>query len=408
MQRIATSTTYAIGIGSVNKQQSLLNEIQGQVGSGLRVTTAADDPVAAAQASRVQHAQATLTQYSSNLGSASASLGQLDTTMSSIVDVEQSMQTLLVQAGDATLGNSGRQSVATQLQALRDQAMSLANTQDSQGNYIFGGTQTSATPFANAASGGATYSGTQQKQMTQVSANGQIAVTEDGSALFMRVDSSAKNVASAAATNTGSGKLGTLSVDDASNAANGDNFSIQFTVANNATTYTVTDNTTGLPVSQDQPYTEGGQIALGGQNLTLSGTPADGDSFSVQPAASADTDFFKSVDDVIAALKTDTVGTANDAKLSNVLSTASTKLGNALNTALGVQAGVGARESEADALTTSYASTSLQNKSQLSSLVSADVVTAYATLSEAQTTLEASQKTFIQVQSLSLFSLLHS
>ncbi|SMG38545.1 flagellar hook protein FlgE [Paraburkholderia susongensis] len=87
----------------------------------------------------------------------------------------------------------------------------------------------------------------------------------------------------------GTGNTGSLSTTGATitNAASGtntDDYTINFTGPG---TYTVTDNTLGT-TSDSQTFTAGTAITLGnGQSITFSGTPADGDSYTVKPNPTA-------------------------------------------------------------------------------------------------------------------------
>lgn len=79
--------------------------------------------------------------------------------------------------------------------------------------------------------------------------------------------------ASGASSNTGSAAPGAVSVTDPTNAALTSGASIVFT---SATTYTVNGGAV-------QTYTPGQAISANGWSMTLSGTPATGDSFNVAP-----------------------------------------------------------------------------------------------------------------------------
>jgi flagellar hook-associated protein 3 FlgL len=56
-------------------------------------------------------------------------------------------QEKIVYAGNGTLSDDDRASLATDLQGIRDQLMNLANSTDGNGRYIFAGYKTEAAPF---------------------------------------------------------------------------------------------------------------------------------------------------------------------------------------------------------------------------------------------------------------------
>ena len=99
-----------------------------------------------------------------------------------------------------------------------------------------------------------------------------------------------------------------------------------------------------------QTFTSGTAITLGGQSVVISGAPAAGDSFSLTPATQAGTDVFANIDAAVAALRTPVTPGAGTANLTNAISTAMGKLANTLNNVITVQASVGGRENEVQAL----------------------------------------------------------
>lgn len=60
----------------------------------------------------------------------------------------QAAQEKIVYAGNGTLSDDDRASLATDLQGIRDQLMNTANSTDGNGRYIFGGYKTESAPFA--------------------------------------------------------------------------------------------------------------------------------------------------------------------------------------------------------------------------------------------------------------------
>jgi len=76
-----------------------------------------------------------------------------------------------------------------------------------------------------------------------------------------------------------------------------DNYQVQFTVSGTGTTYNIVDNSTtpASTVASNQPYVPGQAITyaptgVAGWSLTLTGSPANGDSVSVEPNPYASTD----------------------------------------------------------------------------------------------------------------------
>ena len=130
--------------------------------------------------------------------------------------------------------------------------------------------------------------GDQGQRLIQIDVSRQMAITDDGRSVFQSVQGSAGYVTSASGANTGSGVFGAVGVTDATAPLYGKDFSIGFAGGN----YTVTTNDTPPVVAATGAYTAGTPISFGGVQISMSGTPADGDTFQVATARNAGTDIF--------------------------------------------------------------------------------------------------------------------
>jgi flagellar hook-associated protein 3 FlgL len=422
--RISTTQIYGATIAAINDQQSQMARLQQQISTGKGLLTASDDPVGAAQAVQLTISSSTLTQYQTNQQAATSSLQAEDGTLQSVQTLTGSIQQLLVKGGDASLNDSQRTQIAQELQSYRDQLMTLANSTDGQGNYLFSGFQVNTPPFANAASGaGAVYNGDAGQRAVQVSDSRTLPTSDTGSAVFMSVMPGASTaVSSAASTNTGAAVVGAVATTNAADPTNAHNWVISFQVSGTPTTpgstdgltitYTTQDMVGGTPpgtpapASQPQAYTAGAAITVGGQSVTVSGVPANGDSFNVTPAAQSGTNIFTTLDTAIAALKVSAASSAGNAALTNALTTANAKVQNFSNNVLATRASVGGREQEVTALSTAAQTTSTQYQSQLQAITSVDWVGAVSQLKLAQTVLQGAEQAFTISQNLSLFNLI--
>ena len=130
-------------MGSVNAmltQQSALAKLQNQVALGLRVSSPADDPIAAVHILELQRAQSESEQFSKNSTLAQNRLNLEEQAMIDTGNVMTRVRELLVQAGNVgTLSNTDRESIATELAARLDELQDIANRQDGNGEYLFAG-----------------------------------------------------------------------------------------------------------------------------------------------------------------------------------------------------------------------------------------------------------------------------
>lgn len=404
MMRISSSAIYDANVAALGQQQTNLLKTQQQVATGRRIQTASDDPVAAARAISVNQADAMNTQYGANRTALRHTLSLAESNLQSVTSLLQDVQVATVNAGNGALSAIDRHTMATELSGRLQELVGFANSTDGVGNYLFAGFQSQTPPFADVA-GVTTYNGDDGQRLIQANASRQIASSDSGADVFMRVkNGNGTFVTQPAATNTGTG---VISIGSVSNTAllTGNNYSVAFTVtagvagAPDVTTYLVNDAgaTTGT-------YVSGQAISFDGIQFDIKGTPANGDTFTVTP--STNESIFKTVSDLIAVLNAPVATAANGGttSLTNSLSRGLKNLDNALNNVLSIRSSLGLRLQEVDALQTTGDDLSLQFKDTLAQLQDVDPYKAYSDLTQQNATLQASLKSFAAVSSLSLFS----
>ncbi|KWH60894.1 flagellar hook-associated protein FlgL [Burkholderia anthina] len=407
--RISSAQYFQLNVTQMNDQQAQLAQLYQQIASGVSLQTAADNPVGAAQAVQLSMTSATLSQYATNQTTALASLQAEDQALQNVSGVLTSAQTLLVRAGDGSLSDSNRAALATQLQGYRDQLLTLANTNDGAGTYLFAGTNNSAPPFKAAPNGSVAYVGDTGTRDVQIADSSTVSQSDTGAAVFMSVPAIGSTpVPSAGAANAGTATIGTVTVTNPAAATNGHQFAITFGGTPAAPTYTVTDNSVSPPsTTPAQAYSAGSAISLGnGMTVAVSGSPAVGDTFAVDPApqASGGADIFSTLDAMISALNKPVTGNpVASAALTNALMTGSTKLGNTMRNVTTIQASVGGREQEVKAMQAVNQSAALQTSSNLSDLTSTNMVTTISQYLQVQNALTGAQKAYVQLQNMSLF-----
>lgn len=398
--RVSTNTMYSFNVASLNQQQALLQQTQQQAASGSRLLTAATDPVAYTRAMDLTQTDAINTQQGANRTAATDPLTMAGTALQSVTTLLQDIRTTAVSAGSTSVTDSNRAAMATTMSGQLQQLIGLANSTDGSGNYLFAGFQSSTAPFSTSASGIVSYNGDNGQKSIQVSTSRQIPVSDNGADVFMRIKNGNGTFATqAAATNTGTGVVSAGTVTNAA-ALTGNNYSVAFTVAGAATTYTVTNTTTGLAVAgmSNQPYVSGQSIAFDGMQFNVTGVPGNGDTMTVAP--STNQSIFKTISDMINTLNTPVSG----ANLANGLASGIANLDNSLNNVLNTQATQGLRLNEITSLQASGDSMGFQIKQTLSSLQDTNYTTTLSSLSQQQTILQAAQKSFAQVANLSMFT----
>jgi len=401
--RISTQQVYSQNVETMQRQQAELLHTQQQLSTGQRMLAPADDPVAAAQALRTTQVQALGQQYARNMDTAKSRLEMTDSTLSGITNLYQSARTSLVQAGDTSLSDSDRAAIAQTLESDFQQLMGMANTKDSSGSYLFGGNRDTAQPYSQTAAGAA-YNGDQGQRLLQVAASRQIPVGDNGANLFERIPTGNGVFAtSAGSTNAGGGVIGPGSVSDPS-ALTGHAYQLVFHNTGGAVTYDVLDTTLGTTPSSANAFPPNGNITVAGMQLSITGAPADGDTFTAAP--SANQSVFTTLRNAITALQTPASSAASRAQLSMAVAQALSGLDNAATQMQSSHAKVGASLAELDTLGSANSSQDVIYSQQLSTLQDVDYTKAISDLGAGQMSLQAAQQSYALISKLSLFDYL--
>ncbi|SDK12543.1 flagellar hook-associated protein 3 FlgL [Methylophilus rhizosphaerae] len=181
--RISTNTIYQSGTNRLMDLQNDLSKLQEQISSGKKVRSPADDPVAAARVLELTNAQNMNNTYTETRKVAKTSLETYESSLTSITNVIQDIQSSLVNAGNGSYTNDQRQIIANELQTRLDTLVGLSNTKDSQGNYMYSGYQTETAPF-DTSTGSVVFQGDSSKRALQVDVRRQMQVTYTGDQVF--------------------------------------------------------------------------------------------------------------------------------------------------------------------------------------------------------------------------------
>jgi flagellar hook-associated protein 3 FlgL len=147
-------------LAAVAQTQQQINTDEREIASGQSVNVPSDNPAAAA--SLVQNADQTsqADQFERSIGSVQGEIQNADSALNSITTALQQAITLGVEGANGTVNSDDRAALATQVQGIQSQLLSLANL-SYQGNFIFSGTATQTTPYVlnPSSTSGVTYQG---------------------------------------------------------------------------------------------------------------------------------------------------------------------------------------------------------------------------------------------------------
>ena len=398
--RVTQNSNQALFLTTIQTLESDLSQTQNQITSNKSFTTASQNPTAAGAVNNYNQALAQSQQYDTDANSAQTRLSTEDTTLSQVQTQLQSLRDLALEANNSTLSSQDRAAIATQATQIQNSLLALANTQDGNGEYLFGGFVTQSPPYTLSATG-ATYHGDQGQRQVQIAAGQTITDSDNGNAVFEQIKTgNGTFAASAASSNTGTGVLGVASLSNGAQYAAGNGiYAINFTAPG---TYDVRDSTNAL-ISTGS-YTDGGTISFAGAQVTLSGQPATGDSFAVAP--SGNQSLFTTVQNLVAALQPGANTSASTAQLNNSIASALNNIDRALEQMSNVRADIGGRLNSITTQQSVSGSQQIQLQANISTLQSLDYAGAITTLTQQNTTLSAALQAYSLTQGLSLFKYL--
>lgn len=395
---IATSTAYNNSLEALMTRQDKLASSQEQLTSGKRVNRASDDPAAAARAERALAAENRTTANQRAVDAVNNAMTLSESALGDAADLVQQIREKLVQAGNTSLSDADRKSLGADISEMRKQLLSIANRTDGAGTYLFGGQTTDQPPFLDSP-GGVQYAA--QSGVQQAASGEPLPLTVDGRAAWMSAGSGNGVFTTAALTSAGSAWIDSGSVTNPQ-ALTGGTYTVQFSVSAGTTTYTVLQNgNPTVPPQNNVAYKAPQTVQVDGMSATISGTPANGDTFQLAP--SAPTSLFGAIDSAIAHLNTtNRSNTQVTQDNSGDLATLDSAAG-ALQSA---RSQIGATLNRVDGVTNRLSASKLASQTERSNAESLDMTQAISDFSNQQTGYDAALKAYALVQKLSLFNYL--
>lgn len=133
-------------VGALDQTQASEQQLTSELSSGVRVTSLGQDPVASGENVLLLNQMQRDDSFTQSSSLVQGQLQVSDSALGSVVSQLTQAISLATGANNGTLNSSQLKAISNQLAGIRDEVMSLANT-SYQGQYIFGGSQTSTAPF---------------------------------------------------------------------------------------------------------------------------------------------------------------------------------------------------------------------------------------------------------------------
>ena len=185
--KISTPLYFDRSTQMLTEVQGKLAKTQEQLSTGKEIVKPSDAPDKAALVTRLDSQISRQQGYLDTLKSVNVRLTAEESALKNTSDVLFRIKTLAMQGANGTLSAQDRQSVALEIRTLREQILSLANSQDANGNYLFSGSRANQPAFEKDPSGKITYAGDHARMKVNVGDNRRMNLNMPGSDTFVRV-----------------------------------------------------------------------------------------------------------------------------------------------------------------------------------------------------------------------------
>lgn len=400
--RISSAYLHQQAVSGMGLMQMQIANTQQQLNTGMRLTKPSDDPSGIAALLMIRKGIDTNTQYQSNINAASIRLSLEENALTAVNSDINRAKELVLQGNTDTLDNGQRKALAQEARHILSSIMSLANTKDSAGDYLFSGSRSQTEPFVAQANGSVSYQGDEGVRKLQIGSSREVSVGDNGKEVFQAIRngngvfSITGNPANTGSTTISGGSVnGTTMTDD---------YTINFIQAlpTDPVTYEVRDSSAALVTSG--AYTAGANISFGGVAMSVKGVPANGDHIFVN--RSRNQDIFTTLNNMITALETPVTTSADKAKLHNVLGGVISDLEQARAHVMQFVSSVGTRQSTIDSQRETNDTLILHGTLTASSVEDLDYAKAISDFNRQTVGLQAAQQTYVKLQGMSLFNYL--
>lgn len=168
-------------------RQADLSNTQQQIATGRAILNPSDDPVGTVQIMPLKEIIEKNQQYVKNAQVGEARLDLEDRTLDGVNDVLIRMKELAIRGNNDTLSQPDRTAVAMEIRQGIETLKGLANTKDTNGDYLFAGHAVRTEPFVESPPGSYSYFGDTGQRFLQIGETRQIAVGDPGNDVFMDI-----------------------------------------------------------------------------------------------------------------------------------------------------------------------------------------------------------------------------
>lgn len=185
--KISTTQFFQQSVQQLGDLQSGMAKTQTQMTSGKKITKPSDEPDKAAVLARLQTGIARQENYQTGIKQANLRYSAEESALTSASEMVTRIKELATQAANDTMSAQDRRTLGLEISNLRDQLLSLGNSQDANGTYLFAGSRAGQPAFGPDSTGQVRYLGDQNRMMVSIGDNRSIHLNRPGSDVFVRV-----------------------------------------------------------------------------------------------------------------------------------------------------------------------------------------------------------------------------
>lgn len=391
-------------------QESLIARLQSELSSGKSVQTAADNPAAYVGAAQDASTISTLASIDGSQTNIQATLEQGTSSLSQASTALDQLQSIALQAINGTTSGLNYEALSQQVQSGRQQLLGIANTQGSNGNYLFSGTAQGTQPFTESAAGTVAYVGNSGVSGVEISPGVSVNAALSGTVFTNGLDGSGYASVSAAASNGGDATVLATGVSNEGSAAafqvGSKPITLSFTASASTGKLTYQASSGGATIASGPVASSGKSSTLDikGMEFKLTGTPAASDTFTIAPARHQSV--FALAGEIQSALQSPGSTPAQRAQTRQILGNALGGIIQYQNRIVSVSAKAGVVLKSITNAGTSNSLASTQAQTDANNKTAANAPAVITALERQTSALQAAMKAFSVAQGLSLFQYL--
>lgn len=428
--RISTLQAFNNGVSGLQRNYANATRTQEQISTGNRILTPADDPVASVRLLQLEQQQSVLGQYNANLTAAKNSLTQEEVTLNSANTILQRVRELAVQAGNGALSSEDRKSIAAELSEREDELLSLMNTRNARGEYLFSGFQGKTQPFIRDGSGSYSYEGDEGQRKLQIASSLNMAISDNGKSIFQSITNAGRlatgPVINASPASTLSVSAALVSDEVAFSGAKAfpsDGIELEFQADGKYIIYQLpragssgTDTVLAADLSMDSNPKSSDKLVFRGVTVHLEGKPAGGERVAIVLGSIESVDADGKINrgpvqnkqgilNTIANLRKDLENpSTTNSGVRDAVAVALTNLDHGMISVDAARGNIGARLNVIETTQTDNEDVTLVNKAVQAELRELDYAEALSRLSFQTIILEAAQQSYVKISGLNLFN----